>query len=111
MEAKEKVNKERKEKYIHIRERNMKREAIKEKIIALIIECKNQIEAEQIKTDSNLVDDFMFDSVNIIDLLCMLENEFDIEIGDEYLEQGQITTVENICNIIEGLIDGGLDDC
>lgn len=84
----------------------MKREIIEEKIIALIIECKDQIDDTQIKADSNLVDDFMFDSVNIIDLLCMLENEFDIEIGDEYLEQSQITIVGNICDVVERLIMG-----
>lgn len=82
----------------------MDRNEIMEKIITLIVTCKDQVDANQINENTNLIKDYMFDSVNLIDLLCMLENEFDIEIDDEYLDQSKISVVGSLCDIVESLV-------
>ena len=47
----------------------MDRNEIMEKIITLIVTCKDQVDANQINENTNLIKDYMFDSVNLIDLL------------------------------------------
>ncbi|WP_054743439.1 acyl carrier protein [Cellulosilyticum ruminicola] len=38
---------------------------------------------EDIEDDADLIDDFLFDSIQVLRLIVSIENEFDIYIGDE----------------------------
>ena len=50
-----------------------------------IIEVNGKISAIDLNDNTDLIDDFDFDSINIISLVICLEKEFDIEIPDEFL--------------------------
>lgn len=52
-----------------------------------------------ITMDSMIADDLGADSLDVVDLLMSLEDEFDIEIPDEEIEN--IKTVGNLVNYIE----------
>jgi len=57
------------------------------------------VEEEQVTMDSNIVEDFGADSLDIVDLIMSLEEEFDKEIPDEEIEN--IKTVGDIVRFIE----------
>ena len=71
---------------------------MKDKILKLI--------AEQFNTDINnldenisFIDDLNADSIEIVELVMSIEEEFDIEIEDEVLEK--INTIGDVLNYIE----------
>ena len=65
--------------------------AIEERVKKIIIEQLGVSEAE-VKTDSSFVDDLGADSLDTVELVMALEEEFDTEIPDEEAEK--ITTVQ-----------------
>lgn len=83
----------------------MEKEQVVERLKKVICECKDQITVESIHEDSNLINDFMFDSVNVIDMICIIENAFDIEIGDEYLEVEKLASFSELTKIVMTLIE------
>jgi acyl carrier protein len=71
--------------------------SIRDKVIRLIAE--NAGAAEDTLTDStSLQTDLELDSLDIMDLLLVLEEEFDMQIPDE--ELGKIQTIGDIVNYI-----------
>ena len=76
----------------------MNKEEIFEKIKEIIV---NQlgVEAEQVKMKSTFVDDLSADSLDIVELVMNIEEEFEMEIPDEAAEK--IVTVEDVVNYIE----------
>ena len=76
----------------------MKKEEIFEKLKEIIV---NQlgVEAEQVKMKSTFVDDLSADSLDIVELVMNIEEEFEMEIPDEAAEK--IVTVEDVVNYIE----------
>ena len=68
-----------------------------EKIKEMIEEMSG--ENTKISPEMRLMADIGFDSLDIVDLIFDLENEFEIEIEDEELEK--IRTVADLVNIIE----------
>lgn len=73
-------------------------EAIKSKVIKLIADQAGTAEAD-IKGETSLQADLELDSLDIMDLLLVLEEEFDLQIPDE--ELSKIQTVNDIVNYIE----------
>ncbi|MGI6364588.1 MAG: acyl carrier protein [Bacillota bacterium] len=73
-------------------------EAIKTKVIKLIAEQAGVAE-DSIKGETDLQSDLELDSLDIMDLLLVLEEEFDLQIPDE--ELSNIQTVNDIVNYIE----------
>lgn len=73
-------------------------EAIKTKVIKLIADQAGVAE-DSIKGETNLQSDLELDSLDIMDLLLVLEEEFDLQIPDE--ELSNIQTVDDIVNYIE----------
>jgi acyl carrier protein len=73
-------------------------EAIKTKVIKLIAEQAGVAE-DSIKGETELQSDLELDSLDIMDLLLVLEEEFDLQIPDE--ELSNIQTVNDIVNYIE----------
>ena len=66
-----------------------------EKIISEVIGCAEDL----IKDDSHLVNDLGADSLNIVELVMQLEEEYDIEIYDEDAET--LHTVKQVKDYIE----------
>ncbi|WP_234121122.1 acyl carrier protein [Clostridium hydrogenum] len=60
-----------------------------EKVKSIIAEQLG-VEEEEIKMDSSFVDDLGADSLDIVELVMALEEEFDIEIPDEDAEKVSI---------------------
>lgn len=54
---------------------------------------------ENIKMESNLIEDLDADSLDIVELTVALEDEFDIEVPDEDFEK--LSTVKSIIDYIE----------
>lgn len=61
------------------------------------------VDADSITEDSVITDDLGADSLDIVDLVMTLEEEFDLEIPDEDVEG--MKTVGDILNYIENNID------
>ena len=58
-----------------------------------------EIDVEDITYDSNILDDLGADSLDVVDLIMSIEDEFGIEVPDEALEN--IRTVEDMVKYIE----------
>ena len=69
-----------------------------EKIRSVIVDQLG-VDESQVTPDASFVDDLGADSLDVVDLIMGLEQEFDIEIPDEDAEQ--ITTVGDAVNYIK----------
>ena len=69
-----------------------------EKVAAILAEQLGA-EAETITLESSLVDDLGADSLDVVDLVMTLEDEFDMEIPDEDIEN--VRTVGDIVKYLE----------
>ena len=69
-----------------------------EKVKAILAE-QFDIEEESLQNDTDLQDDLGADSLDVVDLLMSIEDEFEIEIPDEEIEK--IRTVGELVNYIE----------
>lgn len=76
----------------------MNNEEIFEKLKKIIVEQLG-VEEEQVKLKSTFVDDLSADSLDIVELVMNIEEEFDMEIPDEAAEK--IVTVEDVVKYIE----------
>jgi len=65
-----------------------------------IIAKQLELDAESITMDSRLIEDLKADSLDVVELIMDLEQEFDIEIPDEELPK--VRTVSDIVNYVEG---------
>jgi acyl carrier protein len=72
--------------------------SVLEKVIALVSEQLN-IPKEDIKAESSFVDDLKADSLDVVELVMELEDEFEITIPDEDYEK--IKTVGDAANYIQ----------
>jgi acyl carrier protein len=63
-----------------------------------IIADKLSLDADEITMESSFVDDLGADSLDIVELIMALEDEFDMEIPDEEAEK--ISTVSNVVEYI-----------
>ncbi|MBW1973971.1 MAG: acyl carrier protein [Deltaproteobacteria bacterium] len=79
----------------------MDKEAIKQKVIDLIVE-KLGVEREDIVPEAHVIDDLGADSLDVVELVMALEEEFDIEIPDEDAEK--IRTVQDIFDYIDRVV-------
>lgn len=64
-----------------------------------IIAEQLEIDPEEIEYASNIIDDLGADSLDIVDLVMSVEDEFGIEVPDEALEN--MSTVEDMVKYIE----------
>ena len=60
-----------------------------------------ELDPESITMDTNLVDDLGADSLDVVELIMELEDEFGITISDE--DAAQLYTVGRICDYLEKL--------
>ncbi|QTA37809.1 acyl carrier protein [Thermosipho ferrireducens] len=76
----------------------MEREELLRQISRVLAE-KLDIPIEEIDESSNIIDDLGADSLDVVDLIMILEDEFGIRIEDDELEQ--IVSVSDVIDIIE----------
>ena len=61
------------------------------------------MDSSRVIPDANLFDDLGFDSLDCVEMIMTLENDFDVEIADEKAEEVQ--TVEDVVNLLDRLAD------
>lgn len=69
-----------------------------EKVKAILSE-QFDVEEDSITADTNLTEDLEADSLDVVDLLMSIEDEFEIEVPDEEIEN--IKTVDQLVKYIE----------
>ena len=69
-----------------------------EKIRACLAE-QLDIEPDEITMDSNILDDFGADSLDLVDLVMALEDEFEVEVPDDAIES--FHTVGDVVRFVE----------
>jgi acyl carrier protein len=72
-----------------------------EKVKAILCE-QLDVEEEKVTQEASIVDDLGADSLDVVDLIMSLEEEFDVEIPDEDVEA--MKTVGDIVKYIEAKI-------
>lgn len=72
--------------------------SVKDKVIDVVCQQLNQPK-EKVTTESHFINDLGADSLDIVELVMMLEDQFDIEIPDSEAEK--ITTVGEAIKYIE----------
>ena len=70
---------------------------IEERVKAIIVEQLG-VEASEVKNEASFVDDLGADSLDTVELVMALEEEFDVEIPDEEAEK--VTTVQAAINYV-----------
>lgn len=69
-----------------------------EKVKAILAE-QFDVEEDKITTDTDLQEDLGADSLDVVDLLMSIEDEFEVEVPDEEIEN--IKTVGSLVSYIE----------
>lgn len=67
--------------------------------VKVILAEQFDVDQDSLQNDTDLQDDLGADSLDVVDLLMSIEDEFDIEIPDEEIEN--IRTVGELVNYIE----------
>lgn len=65
-----------------------------------IIVDQLEVEEDKVTPEASIIDDLGADSLDVVDLVMALEDEFEIKIPDEDVEN--VKTVNDIVKIIEG---------
>jgi acyl carrier protein len=73
-------------------------EEIEKKVVDLISEVLVDVNPENIKMDSKIVEDLGAESLDIYDMIALIEEKFDVEISDDQVEQ--IQTVQDVANYL-----------
>ena len=69
-----------------------------DKVKSIVVEQLG-VEAEKVVMEASFIDDLGADSLDIVELIMALEEEFNLEIPDEEAEK--ITSVSNVVNYIQ----------
>ena len=77
--------------------------SIEERVIKMVAEQLG-VKEEDVKPESSFVDDLGADSLDTVELIMALEEEFDTEIPDEEAEK--ITTVQQATDYITSHLNG-----
>lgn len=65
-----------------------------------IIEEQLGVDSDRVKPEASFIDDLGADSLDIVELVMAMEEEFDIEIPDEDAEK--LRTVQDVLKYLEG---------
>ena len=74
--------------------------AVEDKMIDIIVE-QLSVDREKVVPGASFVDDLGADSLDLVELIMAMEEEFDVEIPDEEAEM--ITTVQNAIDYVAKL--------
>ncbi len=72
--------------------------AVQEKVKSIIVEQLG-VDPEKVKLESKFIEDLGADSLDIVELVMAMEEEFDIEIPDEDAEK--LKTVQDVTKYLE----------
>ena len=75
--------------------------SVEEKVKEIIVDQLG-VDEKQLKSEASFIDDLGADSLDTVELVMALEEEFDIEIPDEDAEK--IASVQNAVDYIKGQI-------
>jgi acyl carrier protein len=73
--------------------------SVEEKVKEIIVDQLG-VDEKQVKSEASFIDDLGADSLDTVELVMALEEEFDIEIPDEDAEK--IASVQNAVDYIQG---------
>ncbi len=73
---------------------------VEKRVVDLVAEVLVDVKKENIRMDSKIVEDLGAESLDIYDMIALLEDEFSLEITDEEVEK--IQTVQDVANFIKG---------
>jgi acyl carrier protein len=73
---------------------------VESKVVDLVAEVLVDINKESIQMNSKIVEDLGAESLDIYDMIALLEDEFNLEITDEEVEK--IQTVQDVADFIKG---------
>ncbi len=73
--------------------------SVEEKVKEIIVDQLG-VDEKQVNPEASFIDDFGADSLDTVELVMALEEEFDVEIPDEDAEK--IATVQNAIDYIKG---------
>ena len=76
----------------------MNEQEIFEKVKVIVVEQLG-VEEEKVRKEATFVDDLSADSLDIVELVMSIEEEFDIEIAD--VEAEKIVTIEDVVEYIK----------
>ncbi len=76
----------------------MSREEILEKVRELIAD-KLGVDKDEVTEEASLVDDLGADSLDLVDLVMVFEEEFDVKIEDEELEN-----IKTVKDVVDGIM-------
>ena len=71
--------------------------AVEDKMIDIIVE-QLSVDRDKVVPEASFVDDLGADSLDLVELIMAMEEEFDVEIPDEEAEK--ITTVQNAIDYV-----------
>ena len=74
--------------------------AVQDKMIDIIVE-QLSVDRDKVVPEASFVDDLGADSLDLVELIMAMEEEFDVEIPDEEAEK--ITTVQNAIDYVDKL--------
>lgn len=75
---------------------------IERKLKALIVDITTKkVDNNLIDKNTDLINDLGFDSIEIIELIVEIENEFKIEIADDDINMNILTTYSELLSMIE----------
>jgi acyl carrier protein len=72
---------------------------VEKRVVDLVAEVLVDVKKENIRMDSKIVEDLGAESLDIYDMIALLEDEFGLEISDEEVEK--IQTVQDVANFIK----------
>ncbi len=72
---------------------------VEKKVVDLIAEVLVDVNKDNIQLDSKIVEDLGAESLDIYDMIALLEDEFSMEISDEEVEK--IQTVQDVADFIK----------
>lgn len=74
--------------------------SVESKMVDIIVE-QLSVDKEKVVSGASFVDDLGADSLDLVELIMAMEEEFDVEIPDEEAEK--ITTVQDAINFVDKL--------
>ncbi len=77
--------------------------ALDERVTEIIVEQLG-VSREEVRPEASFIDDLGADSLDIVELVMAMEEEFDIEIPDEEAEK--IQTIADATNYLKAQLDG-----
>ncbi len=72
---------------------------VEKRVVDLVAEVLVDVNKENIRMDSKIVEDLGAESLDIYDMIALLEDEFGLEITDEEVEK--IQTVQDVASFIK----------